>query len=292
MQQVKGNRQHPAHARLRAAHALFVGVILALLLLAPIPAQAQPRDPAEGVAFDQKLDALVPLDLPFVDEQGQAVRLGDYFAGGKPVVLVLGYYECPMLCSLVREGLVQSLQQVPLDVGRDFSVVNISIDPLETPMMAGNVKNAVISRYNRPGTDAGWHFLTGTQDSIKQLADAIGFQYVYDETIDQYAHAAGITVLTPTGHVSRYFYGIEYNASDLRLGLVESSSNQIGTAVDQLLLLCYHYDPATGRYTGLVMTILRALGVLTVAGIIALIVILSRGSGRPGQPHGPAQAFG
>lgn len=307
MQKAKGKRQNLAHVWLRTLHALLpisrsgrpaarsalsVCFILALLLLAPIPAQAQPRDPTEGVAFDQKLDALVPLDLSFVDEQGQAVRLGDYFAGGKPVVLVLSYYECPMLCSLVREGLVQSLQQVPLDVGRDFSVVNVSIDPLETPMMAGNVKNAVISRYNRPGTDAGWHFLTGTQDSIKQLADAIGFQYVYDETIDQYAHAAGITVLTPTGHVSRYFYGIEYNASDLRLGLVESSSNQIGTAVDQLLLLCYHYDPVTGRYTGLVMTILRTLGALTVVGIIALIVILSRGSGRPGQPHGPAQAFG
>lgn len=274
----------------RAALSLFS--ILAFLLLAPIPAQAQPRDPTEGVAFDQKLDTLVPLDVPFVDEQGQAVRLGDYFADGKPVVLVLSYYECPMLCSLVREGLVQSLQQVPLDVGRHFNVVNVSIDPLETPMMAGNVKNAVISRYNRPGTDAGWHFLTGTQDSIKQLADAIGFQYVYDETIDQYAHAAGITVLTPTGHISRYFYGIEYNASDLRLGLVESSSNQIGTAVDQLLLLCYHYDPVTGRYTGLVMTILRTFGALTVVGLIALIVILSRGSGRPGRPHGPAQAFG
>jgi protein SCO1 len=150
----------------------------------------------------------------------------------------------------------------------------------------------VMARYGRPGSEAGWHFLTGTQDSIARLAEAVGFQYFYDETIDQYAHAAGITVLTPEGQLARYFYGIEYNPSDLRLGLVEASGNKIGSPVDQLLLLCYHYDPATGKYTGLVMTVLRVVSVIFVAGVLGLVFFLSRGSGRPGTPSGPAQALG
>ncbi|NJN16354.1 MAG: SCO family protein [Oscillochloris sp.] len=267
-------------------------LILLLLLLTPGVGLAQGGgNPADSVAFDQKLGDQIPLDLAFIDAEGQAVTLGQYFAE-QPVVLIMGYYECPMLCSLVREGAVQALQQVRLNVGQDFQVINVSIDPLETPMAAANARNIAISRYNRPDTDDGWHFLTGSQDNIAQLADAIGFQYYYDETIDQYAHAAGIVVATPQGELSHYFYGIEFNPSDLRLGLVEASNRTIGTPVDQLLLLCYHYNPITGQYTGLVMMIVRAAGVLTMLFIGLLIFFLSRGSGGSGRPGTPIGATG
>lgn len=270
----------------RSALALLLALGFALLL--PTAAAAQGRaNPADKVAFDQRLDAQLPLDLPFVDEAGQKVTLGQYF-GEQPVVLVMSYYDCPMLCSLVREGLVQSLQQVSLDVGADFQVVNVSIDPVEKPMAAANAKSLAVSRYNRPGSEAGFHFLVGSQDSIERLAETVGFGYAYDETIDQYAHAAGIMVATPNGRLSHYLYGVEYDQSDLRLSLVEASDNKIGSVVDQLLLLCYSYDPATGKFTGLVFTLVRVAGVLTVLGLIGFIALLSRGSG----PRGPAQAIG
>lgn len=284
-------------------------IILVAALLAPglaaaqggVPGHSRPEgggaapgfddDPLRDIAYEQRLGAQLPLDLPFVDEEGRAVALGDYF-GAKPVVLALGYYECPMLCSLVRDGMVASLLDVQLTAGTDFEVVNVSIDPTETPMNAGNTKAAIVSRYGRPGSEGGWHFLTGSQDSIQQLAEAVGFKYYYDETIDQYAHAAGIVVATPGGELARYFYGIEYNPSDVRLGLVEASDNQIGSPVDQLLLLCYSYDPTTGKYTGLVMTIIRVASVLFIIGMVAFVLLLSRGPGRPGSPRGPAQAHG
>ncbi|EFO79469.1 electron transport protein SCO1/SenC [Oscillochloris trichoides DG-6] len=248
-----------------------------MLLLTPhaVLAQGEHPDPQDAVAFEQRLDTQVPLDLPFVDEQGQSVRLGDYFSQ-HAVVLQLSYYECPMLCSLVRAGMLDALNQLSLNAGADFQFVNVSIDPQETPMMAANARAATLARYNRPGAETGMHFLTGTQDSIDRLADAVGFHYVYDETIDQYAHAAGIVVLTPAGKIARYFFGVNFNPSDLRLGIVESSDNRVGSLTDQLLLLCYHYDPQTGTYTGLVMTIVRTAGILTMLGIIAMIVILSR----------------
>lgn len=248
-------------------------------------------DPLDGVSYEQRLGEQLPLELPFVDEQGRAVALGDFF-GARPVVLALGYYECPMLCSLVRDGMVGGLMDVSLDVGADFDVVYVGIDPTETPMDAANTKAAVVSRYGRPGSENGWHFLTGTQDSIAQLAEAVGFNYFYDETIDQYAHAAGIVVATPGGKLARYFYGIEFNPSDLRLGLVEASGNKIGSPVDQLLLLCYKYDPETGRYTGLIMTVVRTLFVLFSVGMLVAILLLNRGPRRPGSPPGPAQVAG
>lgn len=269
---------------------------LALLVILATPAVALAQggghhDPLDDVSFEQKLGEHVPLDLPFVDESGAAVTLGDYF-GDRPVVLALGYYECPMLCSLVRDGMVTSLIDVRLNAGQDFEVVNVSIDPTETPMNAASTKAAIVSRYDRPGSEGGWHFLTGTQDSIQRLADSVGFKYFYDETIDQYAHAAGILVLTPQGQLARYFYGIEYNSSDLRLGLVEASGNKIGSPVDQLLLLCYHFDPSTGKYTGLVMTITRVAGVITVLTMLGSIYWLHRSSGRSGSPPGPAAVAG
>lgn len=269
-------------------------VLFLVVLASPALALAQGGqvyDPLDDVSFEQRLGHQVPLDLPFVDETGATVQLGDYF-GAKPVLLSLNYYTCPMLCSLVRDGMVRGLEDVRLSVGTDFVVVNVSIDPSETPMQAANTKAAIVSQYNRPGSEAGWHFLTGPQDSISQLADAVGFHYFYDETIAQYAHAAGILILTPEGKLARYFYGIEYNPSDLRLSLVEASGNRIGSPVDQLLLLCYHFDPSTGRYTGLVMTLTRAAGVITVLTMALGIFWLHRSSLRPGPPSGPAPVAG
>ncbi len=251
---------------------------LSMLLLAPVTvlAQGSKSNPADGVAFEQRMGEQVPLDAVFIDEQGHEVRLGQFFRSGLPVVLVMSYYECPMLCSFVREGVLSALQQVPLTAGQDFQVVNISIDPLETPMMASGVKTLTLQRYARAGAEDGWHFLTGSEEQIRRVADAIGFKYVYDETIDQYAHAAGFVVLTPEGKTSRYFFGIEFNVSDVRLGIVEASSGKVGTPIDQFLLLCYQYNPITGQYTPAIMTILRIVGMLTVIGIITLIVTLSR----------------
>jgi hypothetical protein len=258
----------------------------AVLLWMPAVALAQggKPNPAEGVAFEQRMGEQVPLDARFIDEQGVEVRLGQFFTAGQPVVLVMSYYECPMLCSFVREGVLAALQQVPLTAGQDFQVVNISIDPLETPMMAANVKTLTLQRYARPGAEQGWHFLTGSEEQIRRVADAIGFKYYYDETIDQYAHAAGFVVLTPQGKTARYFFGIEFNVSDLRLGLVEASSGKVGNVIDQILLLCYQYNPITGKYTPTIMTIIRIAGVLTVIGIITLIVTLSRSTPGGHQP--------
>jgi len=277
---------------IRTLLVLLLGMAL-LPLASPAFAQdSQPHHPTDGVSFQQRLGEQVPLDLPFRDDQGTAVTLGDYF-GTQPVILLLSYYECPMLCPLVRDGLVRGLNDVRLTVGKDFSVVNVSIDPGETPMNAASAKTLTLARYNRPESADGWHFLTGTQESIQRLADAVGFHYFYDETIDQYAHAAGILVLTPRGELARYFYGIEFNASDVRLGLVEASGNRIGSPVDQLLLLCYHFDPATGRYTGLVMTIVRVAGIITVVTIAGAVWAMSRWPRRPGAPPtGPVGALG
>ncbi|WP_322512502.1 SCO family protein [Chloroflexus sp.] len=263
---------------------------LAMLLLAPATALAQggKTNPADNVAFEQRIGEQVPLDAVFRDEQGAEVRLGQFFTTGQPVILVMSYYECPMLCSFVREGVLSALQQVTLTAGRDFQVVNISIDPLETPMMAAGVKTLTIQRYARAGAEQGWHFLTGSEEQIRRVADAIGFKYFYDETIDQYAHAAGIVVLTPEGKTARYFFGIEFNVSDVRLGIVEASAGKVGNPIDQLLLLCYQYNPATGSYTPAIMTILRIAGVLTVIGIITLIIVLSRST--PGGTLPPREA--
>jgi protein SCO1 len=296
-QQLKCNKRCNSfvHRRVSVRIALFSILCALFTLVAPtatVMAQADPqRHPLEAVSFEQHLGERVPLDLPFVDDSGAAVQLGDYF-GSQPVVLLLSYYECPMLCPLVRDGLVSSLNQVSLSVGQDFAVVNVSIDPVETPMNAASAKSLTLTRYNRPDSADGWHFLTGSQDSIQQLADAVGFRYFYDETINQYAHAAGILVLTPRGELARYFYGIEFIPGDLRLGLVEASDNKIGTVVDQLLLLCYHFDPSTGRYTGLVMTIVRIAGLTTVLLMAGAVWMMSRGPRRPGAPPpGPAQVM-
>ncbi len=206
----------------------------------------------QNVGFDQRLNEQVPLDLAFRDEQGRDVELADYFHG-KPVILVLAYYRCPMLCNLVLNGLTQTMRDISFDAGREFEVVTVSFDPRETPELAAAKKKTYVDRYGRSGAENGWHFLTGQQESIEPLAHAVGFRYKYDAFRDEFAHASGIVILTPGGKVSRYFYDIKYSPRDVRLGLVEASENKIGSPIDQVLLFCFHYDPAEGKYGAAIM---------------------------------------
>jgi len=228
----------------------------------------------QGVGIDQKLDAQVPLDLLFRDEAGSAVPLSAFFQGHKPVILALVYYRCPMLCTQILNGLESSLKAVTFDPGRDFEVVSVSFDPKDTPEIAAAKKQMYLRRYGRANTANGWHFLTGEPSNIRVLADAVGFHYKYDPATDQFAHASGVMVLTPGGRLSRYFYGVEYAPRDLRLGLVEASQNKIGNPVDQILLFCYHYDPATGKYGAMAVNLVRFAGgaFVLVCGTLLLIV--------------------
>ena len=228
------------------------------------------------VKIEQKLDQQLPLDLVFHDESGQDVKLGQYF-GQRPVVLAFVYYDCPMLCTQVLNGMVTSFRVLPFQVGKEFDVVTVSFDPRETSSLATSKKHVYINylpEKMRPAAMNGWHFLTGDQANIAKLTEAAGFRYRYDEATKQFAHASGIMVTTPQGKLSRYFYGVEYAPRDLRLGLIESSANKIGSSVDQLLLYCYHYDPATGKYGAAVMKIMRIAGVLTVLAIVAMLFVL------------------
>jgi protein SCO1/2 len=227
------------------------------------------------IGLDQQLDAQVPLDLRFRDEAGRDVRLGDYF-GRKPVILTLVYYECPMLCTQVLNGLTSALGVLSFTVGQEFDIVTVSFDPKETPELAAAKKAAYLDRYKRGGAGRGWHFLTGDERSIAALTKAVGFRYAYNASIDQYAHVSGIMVLTPEGRLSRYFYGIEYGPRDVRLALIEAADRRIGTPADQLLLYCFHYDPKSARYSFAVMRLVRTLGVATVLGMVGGIVILRR----------------
>jgi protein SCO1 len=235
--------------------------------------------PLKSVGIDQKLNDQVPLDAVFKDEQGREVRLGDFFKG-KPVVLSLVYYSCPMLCNQVLNGMLSSFRHLTFNAGEQFEVVTVSFDPRETPELAAAKKQTYVKAYNRPSGNAGWHFLTGDEANIKRLTNAVGFRYTWDEQTKQFAHASGIMVATPEGRLARYFYGIEYSPKDLRLGLVEASQNQIGSPVDSLMLYCYHYDPATGKYGTAVMNIVKVAGVITIALIAGLLFLLIRISSR------------
>jgi protein SCO1/2 len=259
---------------------------LAAQVLEPPPTGMIPADrvPPElrDVGIDQRLNTTLPLDTPLKDEAGRAVRLGDYF-GKRPVVFALVYYNCPMLCTQVLNGLVSALSVVSLDAGRDFDVVAVSFDPRDTPKDAAAKKEAYVGRYRRDGGSLGWHFLTGDATAIERVTKAAGFRYRFDAAIGQFAHASAIMVATPDGRLSHYFYGIEYAPRDLRLALVEASSGKIGNPVDQILLYCFHYDPATGKYGAVIMRIIRVAGVLTLIAIIGGIVFMSRRSRR--RPH-------
>jgi protein SCO1 len=230
----------------------------------------------KAVGYDQRIGEKVPLDVPWRDEHGRAVTLGDYLNGHKPAVLVLAYYHCPMLCDLVLQGVETGLKPLSLDPGREFDVIVAGIDPAETPDLAARKKREILARYARPGTENGWHFLTGPQDSITRLAQAVGFRYVYDPERKQFAHAAGMVILTPEGRVSRYLLGVEFPARDIRLGLVESGNGKLGTVVDQVLLYCFHYDPLVGRYSAVTLNIVRLSAVITVVALALLVVILRR----------------
>ena len=237
--------------------------------------------PLREIGFDQNLDTHVPLDTAFKDEAGHAVTLGDYF-GTRPVVMVFAYYDCPMLCTLVINGLASALDVLSLEPGKDFEIVTVSFDPRDTPAAAAAKKAAYIARYKRPGAAASWHFLTGEQRSIDRLAHAAGFRYVWDTETKQFAHPTGIIVLTPDGRLARYLFGIEYGPRDLRYAIVEASDGQVGSPVDSLLLYCYHYDPTTGRYGVAIMRVVRIAAAATVLCLGAFIVVMVRSEKRRG----------
>jgi protein SCO1 len=277
---------------------LLLAILWLVMAWSNVPAQAPPGPssplygarPASGnpstglpqalqeVRIEQKLDQQLPLDLVFRDEGGREVKLGQYF-GHKPVVLAFVYYDCPMLCTQVLNGMVTSFRVLPFQMGKEFDVVTISFDPRETPELAAKKKKVYVDylpEKMRANAENGWHFLTGDQANIEKITDAAGFRYRWDDKTQQFAHASAIMVTTPHGKLSRYYYGIEYPARDLRLGLIESSANKIGSPVDQLLLYCYHYDPATGKYGAVVMNIMRVAGVITLVGILAMLLLLGR----------------
>lgn len=262
---------------------LLASLALIALSVTSIRAQnpdgmAEPGQPTSArpgllskIAIDQRIGQQIPLDLPFVDDSGRPATLGHYF-GKRPVVLALVYYECPMLCTQVLNGLVSALGTMNLQAGRDFDVVAVSFNPKEGPGLASQKKANYVQRYGRPDTANGWHFLTGPQESIARLTGAVGFKYAFDENIQQFAHGAAIEVLTPEGLIARYFYGIDFSPRDLRFGLVEASSGHLGTVVDDVLLFCYHYDPATGKYGASVLALVRIAGI---AFILALAIFLT-----------------
>ena len=236
------------------------------------------------VAFDQKLGQQVPLDLIFRDERGAERRLGDFF-GGKPVILNFVYYQCRDLCPLLLDGMVRSMRALSFQIGNEFNVVTVSFDVHDNPARAAAKKKEFVHRYARPGAGAGWHFLTGAEDSIQKLSRAVGFHYSYDSQTGEFGHATGIVLLTPQGQISRYYYGIDFSPRDLRLGLIEAAEAKIGTPIDQLLLFCFHYDPVTGKYGLLVKNIIRLAGVITVLilGVFILLMLRrERGNGAAG----------
>jgi protein SCO1/2 len=259
-----------------------VAALLVLTLL-PLSTPAQLQGPVQDigvrpsllkeVGIDQKLNQSIPLDLVFRDEHGKSVRLGEYF-GQKPVILSMVYYNCPMLCTQVLNGLESSLKLIPMDIGKQFNVVTVSIDPTERPVLAEAKQALYTGLYGRPDAAEGWHFLTGDEPQIRQLANALGFRYAYDPDSKQFAHASAIMLLTPEGKISHYFYGITFPSRDMRLGLVEASEGKIGTPVDQVLLFCYHYDPSTGKYGLLISRLIQLAGAVTVLAIASLMLVL------------------
>jgi protein SCO1/2 len=234
-----------------------------------MPAQLQ------NVGFDPQLNAQIPLDLPFVDENGSNVQLRDYFKQ-KPVVLAFVYYGCPMLCNQVEQGVVGALRMLSFTPGRDYEVVFVSFDPRESADMAAQKKMSALDHFRRPETASGWHFLTGTKESIDAATKAANFRYSFDTKTKLFAHASGIMLLTPDGRISRYFYGVEYPGRDMRLGLVDASAGKIGTPIDRALLFCYQYDPSSATYSASILKIIRLGGILTVLCIVGGILIFRR----------------
>jgi len=269
--------------RVLLASAAFLAIVASATTYAQNPGGlVEPGDPTAArpgilskIAIDQKIGSQVPADIPFIDENGRQVKIGDYF-GKRPVVLALVYYECPMLCTQVLNGLVGAVSVLNFDAGREFDVVAVSFNPKEGPGLASQKKASYMERYGRPQTASGWHFLTGTQESIDRLTDAVGFRYEYDPKIGQFAHGAALELLTPKGTIAKYFYGIEFSPRDLRLGLIDASEEHIGTVIDDVLLFCYHYDPATGKYGASVLTMVRIAGVATILAFAIFLTVSLR----------------
>jgi len=265
--------------------ACFAALLSAVAAAPSLKAQAVPSDtgipaanmPAQlqGVDFRPELNAQMPLDLPFRDETGRDVKLGDYF-GHKPVVLAFVYFRCPMLCDQVQQGVVGSLRMLSFNPGRDYEVVFVSFDARDTAEKAAEKKTADLAHFRRPETASGWHFLTGSQASIDAATQAANFHYRYDAKNDYFAHASGVLMLTPSGRISRYFYGVEYPGRDVRLGLVDASAGKIGSPIDRVLLFCYHYDPSAATYSASILKIMRFCAALTVLAIVAAILIFRR----------------
>lgn len=286
-----------------------VALLLGALLLVPVVAGAQKQsliapdfrpgdtptvlpDAVKNLKFDQKPGQQVDLSLPFVDQDGKQVTFGDYF-GDRPVLMAPVYYECPMLCSLVLDGVVKGIEPLPFEPGKDFELVAVSFDPDEGPDAATESRRSLMARYSRRQETAdGWHFLTGKQEAITQLMDEIGFRYEYDPVRDVFNHVGGIVLLTPEGKVSRYLLGVDFAPKDLRLGLIEASQNKIGSVVDQVLLYCFQYDPTTGKYSVVTMNVIRIAGALTVLFLTIFIVASLRWerSRRRRQQERPASA--
>lgn len=283
----------------RTGHIAITGA-LALSVAASAHAQRQEAfdfmsmrgpDPASvynDIVIDQRLDEQVPLDLEFLNEHGNPVRLGDY-VGDRPVILSLGYFRCPMTCDAQLNALAICVDAMKYDIGKDFDIVSVSFDPKDTPETAAAKKANYMELLHRDGGAAGWHFLTTEdEDTIDTLTDVVGYHYIYDPVSDQYAHASGIMVLTPTGKLSRYYYGLEYIPRDLQFGLVEASGGKIGSLVDRVTVLCFQYDPSTGKYTLLVYRIVQIAGALTVAAILLMYLLLYLRSRRHSDAHGDA----
>jgi protein SCO1/2 len=269
---------------------------LALAALASSSGAQEARDPGpsailERIGFDQRPGARLPLEARFRDQDGRALALGELLdaEAGRPALLVLAYYECPMLCTLVLNGLVSALRALELDAGRDFRVIVLSIDPEETPALAAEKRARYLAEYGREGAAEGWSFLVGEEPDIRAVADAIGFRYAYVPERDEWAHASGLVVVTPDGRAARWLFGVEFPPRDLRFALVEASEGRIGDVVDQALLLCFHYDPLTGRYGLAIMSVIRGLGLLTVAALVAFVL---RSLARDRRAARPAHAEG
>lgn len=257
---------------------LLLAALAALLAAPAAPGFAQPMmpSPAREVGWTQNPGMQLPLDAAFRDENGKTVRLGDYF-GKRPVLLSLAYYECPMLCGIALEGLARSLRGFTLAPGADFEVVTLSFSPTEGPDLARGKKTNLLEAYGRKAEgEAGWHFLTGDEAQIRRVTEAAGFRYRWDDLQKQYAHATGIVVVTPEGVISRYFFGVEYAPKELRLGLSEASEGKVGGVTAQLLLLCFQYNPALGKYTATTMTVLRIAGAFLVVAFGAFLAISLR----------------
>jgi len=255
----------------------------ALLLPAAPVAAGLSQDDLKKITYDQHIGQPISPSLTFQDSNGQRVALGDLF-NSKPTLLVLGYYHCPMLCTLINDGMIEALQELRFNVGRDFNIINLSIDSHETPTVAAAKKKEYLRRYGRPGAAQSWHFLTGNEQSIAQLANEAGFRYKLDPVSNEYAHPSGFIILTPEGRISRYFFGVNFNPKELRSAIIAASKGERGSVIKELILLCCQYNPITGKYGAAVLTVLRILGVGTVILLAGWIFWMSRRDGHRQRP--------